>query len=429
MDLEITLNLLVSLAIGVIIGFEREWKTRSQLDVVYDAGVRTFAGVSFLGGLSAILSNVISPLILPSLALGLSSIIFISYRYSAKKSHDFGYTTEVALLLVFAMGAFAATGYKIEAVAFATVIVALLRLKTKLHTYIKELEVEEVNATIQLLLLAAVALPLLPNKDIGPGGALNPRTIGILILLIAGISYFGYFSAKILGTRIGIFLTALLGGLTASTAVAVAFSKIASKNKNISRALLGGGISLAAAMMGLRLLILIGILNFSLIPYVSPVLITLTIIPLSAAVWIATRPQYQTTITAPLKLKNPLQLDTAAIYGVALSLLFLIIYLVQTYFGTAGVYALAATSGLADADAISITLAKSATPVGNKLSTQVAANGILIVVFVNTVVKAVISQIIGGWSLAKWSSSILILAFSIGLIIHFVFISLSLQTF
>lgn len=423
MNIEITFNLLVSLAIGVIIGFEREWKTQSQPDRAYDAGVRTFAGVSFLGGLSAILSSAISPLILPSIALGLSSIIFISYRFSAKKSHDFGYTTEVALLLVFAMGAFAATGYKIEAIAFATIVVALLRLKTKLHTYIKELEVEEVNATIQLLLLAAVALPLLPNEDMGPGGAINPRTIGILILLIAGISYFGYFSAKLFGTRTGIFLTALLGGLTASTAVAVAFSKIASKNKNISRALLGGGISLAAAMMGPRLLIMIGILNFSLIPYVGPVLIALTIIPMSAAIWIATRSQNQTAVTAPLELKNPLQLDTAAIYGVALSLLFLIVYLVQTYFGTAGVYALAATSGIADADAISITLAKSATPVGNKLSTQIAANGILIVVFVNTAVKAIISQVIGGWSLAKWSGSILLLAFSIGLIVHFVFFS------
>ena len=182
-------------------------------------------------------------------------------------------------------------------------------------------------------------------------------------------------------------------------------------------------------MMGPRLLIMIGILNFSLIPYVGPVLIALTIIPMSAAIWIATRSQYQTAVTAPLELKNPLQLDTAAIYGVVLSLLFLIVYLVQTYFGTAGVYALAAASGIADADAISITLAKSATPVGNKLSTQIAANGILIVVFVNTAIKAIISQVIGGWSLAKWSGSILLLAFSIGLIIHFIFLSPQLQAF
>lgn len=421
MDAEIIYSLLISLSIGAIIGFEREWKTQRTSEVIHDAGLRTFAVVSLLGGLSAILSKVISPLILPSLALGLSLIIFISYRLSAKKSKDFGFTTEVSLLLVFAMGALAAAEYKLEAIAFAAIIVALLRIKTKTQKYIKGLEVDEVNATIQLLLLAVVALPLLPNENIGPGGTINPRTIGILILLIAVISYFGYFSAKLFGTRIGILLTALLGGMTASTAVAIAFSRIAMKNNNVSRALLGGGISLAAAMMGPRLLIMIGVLNIKIVPYISPVLITLTVIPMAASIWIATRSKNQANLTAPLKLKNPLQLDTAAIYGVALSILFIIVYFAENYFGSAGIYALAAMSGIADVDAISITLAQSAHPIGNKISTEVAANGILIVVFVNTLFKAVISQIIGGWGLAKWSSSILLVAFTSGLVIHFAF--------
>ncbi len=420
MDTEIVINLFVSLAIGIIIGFEREWKTQNRADKASDAGLRTFAVVSFLGGISAILSNTISPLILPSLALGLSSIIFISYRLNARKSEDYGFTTEVTLLLVFAIGAFAAIGYKIEAIASAAIVVALLRIKNKLHIYIKNLESDEVNATIQLLLLAAVALPLLPNKDIGPGGVLNPRTIGILILLIAGISYFGYFSVKLLGNRLGIFLTALLGGLTSSTAVAIAFSKIASKNQQVSPALLGGGISLAAAMMGPRLLIMISVLNISLVKYLTPVLVAITIIPVSAVIWIAIRYQKDLKPSTPIELKNPLQLESAAIYGVALSILFLVVYFVENYFGTAGVYTLAATSGIADVDAISITLAKSAAPVGDKLTTQIAANGILIAVYCNTFVKAAISQVIGGWRLAKWSGSILLLAFLVGISVHFV---------
>ena len=418
MDTELIINLLVSLAIGVIIGFEREWKTQSQSRKTYDAGLRTFAVVSFLGGVSALLSNTITPLILPSIALGLSSIIFISYRLNAKKSADFGYTTEVTLLLVFVIGAFAAVGYKIEAIALATIVVALLRLKSKLHLYIKKLDADEVNATIQLLLLAAVAIPLLPNSNMGPGDVFNPRTIGILILLIAGISYFGYFSVKLLGNRLGIFLTALLGGLTSSTAVAVAFSKMAS-NSNSSNALLGGGISLAAAMMGPRLLIMIGILNFSLLRYISPVLIILTLIPTIAVIWIAFRFKQGEKMNTELKLKNPLQLNTAAIYGVALSILFLIVHLVEDYFGTAGVYMLAALSGIADVDAISITLAKSTQPINDNLVAQIAANGILIAVFVNTAVKAIISQIIGGWGLAKWSGSILLLTLATGLLVYF----------
>ena len=418
MDTELIVNLLVSLAIGVIIGFEREWKTQSQAEKTYDAGLRTFAVVSFLGGVSALLSNTITSLILPAIALGLSSIIFISYRLNAKKSADFGYTTEVTLLLVFVIGAFAAVGYKIEAIALATIVVALLRLKSKLHLYIKTLDADEVNATIQLLLLAAVALPLLPNTSMGPGDVFNPRTIGILILLIAGISYFGYFSVKLLGNRLGIFLTALLGGLTSSTAVAVAFSKIASNN-NSSNALLGGGISLAAAMMGPRLLVMIGIINFSLLSYISPVLVTLTLIPTIAVIWITYRYRKEEKPNTELKLKNPLQLDTAAIYGIVLSILFLIVHLVEIYFGTAGVYMLAALSGIADVDAISITLAKSSQPASDSLIAQIAANGILIAVFVNTAVKVIISQVVGGWSLAKWSGSILLFTLAVGLLVYF----------
>ncbi len=423
MDIELTINLLIALAIGMVIGFEREWHTKNQSHESFDAGLRTFAVVGFLGGLSAILSNLITPLVIPSIALGLSSIIFVSYRFNAEKSKDLGYTSEVALLLVFVIGAFAAIGYKIEAIASAAIVVALLRLKSKLHSYISTLDVNEVNASIQLLLIAAVAIPLLPNQVMGPGDVINPRTIGLLILLIAGISYFGYFSMKIFGTKFGIFLTALLGGLTSSTAVAVSFSKLASSNVAASRALLGGGISLAAGMMGARLLVVIGILNISLIPFVSPVLIALTLIPMGATLWIARLEKNKKAISTQIELKNPLQLGTAAFYGILLSLLFIVTYFVQLYFGTTGIYALAALSGIADADPMSITFAKTSIPVGNKLSTQVAANGILIVVFVNTVVKAIISFAIGGWELAKWSGSILLVSFLVGAIIYFIYIS------
>ncbi len=414
MDIEIIFNLLISLIIGLIVGFEREWGTHEKPKESFDAGLRTFAIVGLLGGVSAILSQIISPFIIPAIALGLSSIIFIGYRLNAKNTKDLGYTSEVTILLVFVLGALTMTGYKIEAILFAAIVVALLRFKNKLHLYIKTLDADEVNATIQLLLLAAVALPLLPNTYIGPGNVINPRIIGILILLIAGISYFGYFSIKLLGSRLGIFLTALLGGLTSSTAVAVAFSKMASNNNNAPCALLGGGITLATAMIGPRLLIMIGILNISLLSYISPVLIVLTLIPAFAVIWIVYRYQRNEKFSAEIKLKNPLQLTTAAFYGVALSILFLIVHLIENYFGTAGIYTLAALSGIADVDAISITLAKTSEPVSDNLTMNVAANGILIAVLVNTVVKAIISQVIGGWKIAKWSGSILLFTFFVG---------------
>ncbi|MDH3691360.1 MAG: MgtC/SapB family protein, partial [Gammaproteobacteria bacterium] len=254
MDIDITINLLVALAVGAILGLEREWKAQTSADPKLDAGLRTFAVVGLLGGVSVIISRNISPLFSPALLLGLAGVVYVSYKLNATKSGDYGTTSEVSLLLVFALGALAGIGYKIESLAFAAITAAILRFKTELHGYVRGLEKTELDATIQLLLIAIVAIPLLPNTQLGPGGAINPRTIGLLVLLIAGVSYLGYFATRIFGSRIGLLLTAALGGLTSSTAVTVAFSRLKSHNKEISTPLIGAGISLSAAMMGPRLI-------------------------------------------------------------------------------------------------------------------------------------------------------------------------------
>lgn len=415
MNITTILQLAIALAIGLIIGMERGWQSRDSPQGSRTAGVRSFAFVGLLGGLSALLAGKFGANILVGTFLGLVLIVAFSYRISAKGSQDFGITTELSLLITFILGALAGSGLEGEAVASAVVVAALLGYKQEIHSILNQLERRELIATLQLLIVAVVALPLLPNRNIGPWETLNPRTIGWIVLLIAGISYIGYFAMRILGSRVGLLATAVIGGLVSSTAVTLAYARIARKERD-NLALLGAGISLAGGIMAVRLLIEIGIVNPSLLPLLIVPIGLLAIVPLIATVAIAIRTT-QNVSSAEVKLKNPVELGAALGFAAVLSVLFVLVRAAQTFFGDTGIYVLAAISGIADVDTVSLSLAQATR---ENLSLEIAATGILIAAMVNTLFKALLATFIGGWLLGRWCATILLSALGLSLIAAFV---------
>ncbi len=414
MNITTILQLAIALAIGLIIGMERGWQSRDSPQGSRTAGVRSFAFVGLFGGLSALLASKFGANILAVTFLGLVLIVAFSYRISAKGSQDFGITTELSLLITFILGALTGSGLEGEAVASAVVVAALLGYKHEIHSILNQLERRELIATLQLLIVAAVALPLLPNRNIGPWETLNPRTIGWIVLLIAGISYIGYFAMRILGSRVGLLATAVIGGLVSSTAVTLAYARIARKERD-NLALLGAGISLAGGIMAVRLLIEIGIVNPSLLPLLIVPIGLLAIVPLIATVAIAIRTT-QNVSSAEVKLKNPVELGAALGFAAVLSVLFVLVRAAQTFFGDIGIYVLAAISGIADVDTVSLSLAQATR---ENLSLEIAATGILIAAMVNTLFKAVLATFIGGWLLGRWCATILLSALGLSLIAAF----------
>ena len=414
MNITTILQLAIALAIGLIIGMERGWQSRDSPQGSRTAGVRSFAFVGLFGGLSALLTGKFGANILAGTFLGLVLIVAFSYRISAKGSQDFGITTELSLLITFILGALAGSGLEGEAVASAVVVAALLGYKQEIHSILNQLERRELIATLQLLIVAVVALPLLPNRNIGPWETLNPRTIGWIVLLIAGISYIGYFAMRVLGSRVGLLATAVIGGLVSSTAVTLAYARIARKERD-NLALLGAGISLAGGIMAVRLLIEIGIVNPSLLPLLIVPIGLLAIVPLIATVAIAIRTT-QNVSSAEVKLKNPVELGAALGFAAVLSVLFVLVRAAQTFFGDTGIYVLAAISGIADVDTVSLSLAQATR---ENLSLEIAATGILIAAMVNTLFKAVLATFIGGWLLGRWCATILLSALGLSLIAAF----------
>jgi uncharacterized membrane protein (DUF4010 family) len=141
----------------------------------------------------------------------------------------------------------------------------------------------------------------------------------------------------------------------------------------------------------------------------------LAIVPLAAAAIIAARTKADEPST-DVKLRNPIELGSALGYGAVFAVLFILIRAVEAWFGDAGIYFLAAISGVTDVDAVSLSLAQATK---GDLPLLVGSTGILIAASVNTVVKAVLATVIGGWNLARWCASILLLALGLSFVAAF----------
>lgn len=407
MDITIATQLAIALALGIIIGLERGWATRTEPKEQGSGGVRNFGLVGLLGGLAALLADKWGMGILAVIFLGFSLLVATSYVLTAIQTQDYGTTTELALLITFVLGALVIRGLAIEAVAVAVVVTWLLKVKQELHQTLVLLKRQELIATLQLLLIAVVALPLLPNQDFGPWQAINPHAIGLLVLLVISISYVGYFAIRIWSEKVGLLLTGLLGGLASSTATTIAFSRMARKQKG-DTTWLAIGIALAAATMSPRLLLEVTLVNATLAKQLVIPLVVLALVPLAAGLILFWKTPTQSNVA--LKISNPVELGTAFQYAGLLVVLSVLIHGAKAWFGEAGVYWLSAISGLADVDTVSIALARA---VNGAMTISVASRGILIAVLMNTIMKIFLARLIGGVQLARRCGTILLGALGI----------------
>jgi uncharacterized membrane protein (DUF4010 family) len=395
-------QLLIAAATGFIIGTERGWSARKLEDREQLAGMRTFTLAGLAGGVCGLIPG---GNLLLAILVGAIGLLLAGTRFLEPAAHrDIGLTTELALLVTPLLGAFA-TGHPLEATAAAAITAALLGFKQELHGILDRLGREELLASLKLLIVAVVILPLLPDENLGPWASLNPRTIGWLVLLLLGVSYVGYFAARIVGPGRGLLLTALLGGFTSSTAVTLAYARLSKQNPDGS-ALLSAGIALACAMLAPRVAIVIGAIQPALAREIALPLIALGLVPLLYAGWMARR-SIATPAVDGVRIRNPFAIGAALAMTAAITVLSVAIRGAEALLGDAGTYAIAALSGILDVDAVSVAIASG--PPG-ALPMTVASNSILLAVVVNTVAKAVMSVAGGTPELGRRSASVLVLA-------------------
>ena len=382
----------VALAIGLLIGVERGWSEREEQDGTRVAGVRTFALIGLLGGAVALVPP---PLGAWLAALGLASLggfFAAAYVVHARiRTDHLGITGPVAGLLTFVLAALAASGQVAVAAAGAVVAALLLSAKPVMHRWLGTLGRQEIAAGLQLLLLSVVVLPLLPDQGYGPWQALNPHRIWWMVVLIAAMSFVGYFAVKEAGARKGAIFTGLFAGLASSTALTLHFSRLARARPDLGP-VLATGILLACGTMFPRIALVLAV--------AAPSALMAALLPLSLmtlAVYGAAFYQWWTSGEGPAQaaapLSNPLELSAAIGFGALLALVMVLAKAVEVWLGSAGVLALSAASGIADVDAITLSLAGMT---GTGLDLKTTATGIVIAAATNSLVKGGMATTIGG---------------------------------
>ena len=408
-----TINLAIALLLGAIIGLERGWDTREQKPGERIAGIRTFALVGLLGGISAVLALEITTWAFPVMLVSVAAIGLVAYSQRLEHIRNFSITGMVGMLLTFCFGAVAVAVDPVTATASAVVTAIILDNKKEIHGWVQKLQAHELDAALKLLLISVVMLPLLPSAAMGPGGVLNPREIWWMVVLIASISFVGYFAIRVAGARKGILFTSLFAGLSSSTALTLHFSRQASKNPDFNPQF-AAGILIACGTMFPRILVYCLIINTALLPSLIWPVAVMTMLLYGPALLIWTRHSRQFQVSQPSLSQNPLDLSSALVFGLLLTAILVLGEFLKNSFGDAGIYALAATSGVADVDAITLSLTRMS---NDGLGMNTAVLGIVIAAAVNNLVKSGMAWTIGNRQTGLLVAGPMVLSLAAGLLI------------
>ena len=389
-------TLAIAFGLGMLVGLQRQ-KSDHEM-----AGVRTFTLISVMGVISAFLARDFdNPFILPILGICITALLVTANVIKLKKLNDIdvGQTTEVAALLMFAVGAYLVMGDKMVAVIVGGSMAILLYIKEHLHNFIENLKEKDLAAIMTFAGISLVILPLLPNKTYGPLDVLNPQNIWLMVTLIVGISVVGYFIYKFVGKKVGIISNGILGGLISSTATTVSYARKTKDAETINK-MAAFVITAASAIALVRVLVEVGVVIPEKLPeIILPLLAVFVLMALLCIglFYIIAKNGGNEKMPEP---KNPAQFKSALIFGLLYGGILLAVAFTKEEFGNEALYVVAIISGLTDVDAITLSLSQLMK--GGGLNTTTGWRLILLASLSNLLFKGIMAAVLGTRQLAKW---------------------------
>ncbi len=391
-------RLAVALGIGLLIGLERGWKTREAEPGSRAAGIRTFALSGLLGGVFGALAQATGTAEGAGLTLGFGFAVYavvaaLFERDAARAADSYSATTIVAAMLTFALGAYAVLGDMRAAAAAAVVATGILAAREDIHGWVARITWPELRSALVLLAMTFIVLPVVPDTPVGPGGGVNPREVWLIAIVLAGVSFLGYGAVKYLGATRGVLLAALAGGLVSSTAVTLTNARRAASKEGAPR-LQAAGVAAATAVSFLRVIAIVAALNPLLLVFVGPALATATLVAVALAIaliyWRVAAGKGADA--APVEFRNPFSFWPVVGFALFLGVVIVLGRLLGEQFGSNGALLGALGLGLADVDAVTISVARLAP---EPLTGLAASLAILAAVVSNMTAKLVISVAIG----------------------------------
>jgi uncharacterized membrane protein (DUF4010 family) len=404
-EIELFRRMGLAIAIGAMIGVERHWREREAGRGQRTAGLRTFTLIGMFGGIAALIEIELARGASPNgavfatlFAIVALAVTAFEYRQAAAEG-SFSVTTAVAAMLTFALGALALAGNAQIASAGAVVLLAILASRELLHSFMRRMKWAELRSAVILLALAYVVLPVIPDQPYGPYGGISPARTVTLVIVLATISFAGYIAVKLLGSTRGEVVAGAVGGLVSSTAVTVTNAR-RSKDEEAHMALASGAIA-AGAVSFVRTGLLAATLARPLAPVLLPALGAGAAALFVYAALLARRSGSEHVEQAQ---KNPFDLGSVLKMAAMLVVIAFLARAAGQMFGSSGVLAVSALSGLADVDAAVVAV----TGMMGSLPVQVGALAISLAVIVNVVAKACYATALGArpFFVQLWLASI-----------------------
>jgi uncharacterized membrane protein (DUF4010 family) len=373
---------------GAAVGLERQWAARTPGRPARFGGLRTFTLIGLVGAVAGWLWT--QGAAVPASLLVAAAGALVVAGYVAASRVDVDATTEVAALVVLAAGVLAGVDRLALAGGLAAATTLLLAEKPRLHGFVARIDGEGFRAGVRFAVLALVVLPLVPEGPFGTwGGGIRPRSLWLLVLVFAGLSFAGYVARTAVSKRYGVAITGLLGGLLSSTGVTLAFAR-AARARPEDGVPLAQGVLAACTVLVPRVLAAVAVLAPALVPTLARHLAAAFVVGAIATLVGLRSSVVEEAESAPLR--NPLQLGTALQMAAMFQVVLVALHEVRQRFGGAGLRWSAVLLGLTDVDALTASMA---TQAGDGLAVDIAAAAIAIGIVANTMLKLGLAVAIG----------------------------------
>lgn len=410
MDATLFQNLAIALGLGLLVGLQRESVAMPL------GGLRTFSLVTLFGALCALLAAPFGGWVVGAGVLAVAAILVVGNVMMMRADKpDPGLTSEAALLMMFAIGAYLMIGNRTVAIALGGGTAVLLQSKSAMRGVASRLSQDDITAIMRFALISLVILPILPNRAYGPYRVLNPYEIWLMVVLIVGISLAAYITYKFVGQRAGTLLGGILGGLISSTATTVSYARRSRENEDAGR-LAAVVVLIASTVVLVRILVLVAVVSPQFLPAaagpLAVVLVTMAV--LAAFTWWRS----EASPAAMPEQGNPSELKPAIFFGLLYAVVVFASAAVRENFGGNALYAVAAVSGLTDVDAI--TLSTSRLVSAGKLDTDRAWRLIVLANGCNLAFKAGAVAILGSRRMAATVGALFAIAIAVSAALLFV---------
>jgi uncharacterized membrane protein (DUF4010 family) len=395
---DLLMRVALAFGIGLLIGLERGWSSREVQPGTRAAGVRTFAISGLLGGIVGALAGP------PGEAIGVggallvgltfatfAAVMVLFVRNESAVSGNRSATSAVAALLTFILGVYAVVGHAGIAAAAAVGAAGVLALREGIHGWIAKISRHELESGLILLAMTFIALPIMPDRPVGPFGGVNLREVWMIAIALAAVSFAGYIAVKYFGEHRGVLLSAAVGGLISSTAVALSNARRAADGEGSPR-VLAAATALSMAISFARVIVIVAALSPLLVWHVAPALAAAALAAVAYGLLCARRASVPQTGQPRVEFRNPFEFWSVVFLAASMGVLILAGRLIADRFGATGTVASAAAMGLFDVDAMTVSMVRL---VPTSIAQTSAAWAVLVGVASNTLTKVIIASAVG----------------------------------